>query len=207
MSSHYLIDAHTIPVLSGDINEARYNVTESPIVGSYVVRVSDDMPLDQEQSNLTNLLSEKYDAMLTFYATFSNIVYEDFTDTPSVNVGSSVGVHSGLRATTKVGASTGVLRTNASVLGAPPGLVVVLWEAFRVVTTNPKTGRCTRSYQEMASTSFTVAVSFNNGSTWTAANDGGLLSIAAPDQGTNLVLRFTNATAEPVWLGSWAVLF
>ncbi len=208
MSSHYLIDAHTIPITSGDINEVRYNVTESPLMGTHVIRVSESMPLSAEPSNLSSLLQSKYNAMLAFYATFSNIVFEDFTDTPGVDLANSTNVHAGIRSTTKVGGTTGVLRTNASVLGAPTGLVVVLWEAYKVITTNPKTGRLTRLYQEMDADSFDVEISFNNGATWTAVTDRAIQNIAAPDQGTDLVLRFTNTSAvNSYWLGSWAVLF
>lgn len=208
-STHYLIDAHTIPVSSSDIQEARYNVTSSPVAGTFVIRVPDDKPLQSEPDTLGTLLTQKYQAILAYYATFSTITYEDFTETPGVNTALSPGTHSGDRCTCKVNPS-GVLRTNAQVIVGTPSLCVVTWEAFRQVTTNPKTGRVTRAYEELAADdNFTVEISFNNGATWTAANDGGLLSIAAPDQGSNMILRFTNSSSPgiPVWLGSWAVLF
>lgn len=207
MSTHYLIDAHTSPVLSADINEARYNVQASPAIGEFIIRVAADMPLDAEQSNVTNLLAAKYQAMQAYYATFSSIATEDFTDTPGVDSAASVNVHVGLRCTTKIGANTGVLRTNVTALGSTPAVCVVLWECFQIITDNPKTGRLTRTYQEMAANSLTAEVSFNNGANFTTASSGALLNIGGGVQGPNLILRFTNATAEPVWIGSWAVLY
>jgi len=210
MSTHYLIDAHTSPISGSDINEARYNVTQSPLMGNFVVRLSDSMTLPQEPSSLTSLLSAKYQAVLAYYATYLHIAFEDFTDTPSVDMTNSTNVISGDRGTTRVNGGTvaGVLRTTTTALGLTPDQVIVTWEAFRVVSTDVKTDRLTRIYDELPSIDLTAEISMNNGATWTTVTDGAPTNIAVPDQGTNLVLRFTNAAlSENIHLGSWAVLY
>lgn len=213
MSTLYIFDAHTNPISGSDLNEVRYNVSSAPMTGHFVVRVPADMPLAAEQQTLSNLLTAKYAAVLTYFSTFANVVYEDFTTTPGVDVANSPGSSVGVRCTTKlgrrVGGSGGVLRTSTTVIGGAPSVVSVTWEAFRVVNTNPVDGRLTQQFEELPSSDLTVEASFNNGATWTAVADRAIQNIAVPDQGTNLVLRFTNASSPtaPVWLGSWAVLF
>ncbi len=213
MSTLYIFDAHTNPISGSDLNEVRYNANSAPLTGHFVVRAPTDMPLAAEQQNLANLLTEKYAAVLAYFSTFANIVYEDFTTTPGVDTANSPGSSVGVRCTTKLGRRVsgvgGVLQTNMTVLGGAPSVVSVTWEAFQVGTTNPVNGRLTQQFQELASSNLTVEVSFNNGATWTAVTDRAIQNIAVPDQGTDLVLRFTNASSpmSPVWLGSWAVLF
>lgn len=212
MSTLYIFDAHTNPISGSDLNEVRYNATSAPMTGHFIVRVPTDMPLEQEQQTLANLLSEKYAAVLAFFSTFADIVYEDFTDTPGVDATNSPGSNVGIRCTTKIGprigGQGGVLQTNMQVLGGAPSVISVTWEVFDVVNTNPVDGRLTQQFNEAASSALTVEVSFNNGATWTSVTDRAIQNIAGPDQGTDLVLRFTNSSAvNSYWLGSWAVLF
>lgn len=212
MSTLYIFDAHTNPIAGSDLNEVRYNADTAPMTGHFIVRVPTDMPLAQEQQTLANLLSEKYEAVLAYFSTFADILYEDFTDTPSINSGGSPGSQVGIRCTTKVGprigGSGGILRTNMAALLGAPSVISVTWEVFQVTTTNPVDGRLTQTYEEVPASAFTVEISFNNGATWTAVTDRAIQNIAVPDQGTSMVIRFTNSSAvESYWLGSWAVLF
>jgi hypothetical protein len=213
MSTLYIFDAHTNPISGSDLNEVRYNAISAPMTGHFIVRVPADMPLAAEQQTLANVLSEKYNATLAYFSTFADIVYEDFTQTPGVDSANSPGTTVGIRCTTKIGRRIGgvggVLQTNMTVLGGAPSVISVTWEAFRVVNTNPVDGRLTQEFQEASPGDLTVEASFNNGATWTSVTDRAIQNIAGPDQGTDLVLRFTNATGPsvPVWLGSWAVLF
>lgn len=206
MSTHYLIEGHTSPVTSSDIQSVHYNTDHSALTGGFVIRVSEDMPLDAEPSSFSALLSGKYASMLTFYSVFANVAFEDFTDTPNIDFTNSTGVHSGVRGCTKLN-PTGVLRTTMAALGSTPAQCVVLWESFEIVNTNPANGRLTREYRDQLASDFTVEVSFNNGSTWTTATDQALLTIAGPDQGNQLILRVTNTSGLTRYLGSWAVLY
>lgn len=212
MSTLFIIDGHTNPIANSDINEVRYNTTQAPLTGNFIVRVPNDMALAENPSNLSGLLAAKYAACLTFFSTFANIVFEDFTDTPGIDNPNSPGTFEGIRCTTRVGprigGSGGILRTDTAVLGGPPSIVAVTWEVFQVATTNPPTGRLTQQFSEAPSSNFTAEISFNNGGSWTAVTDRSITNIAGGDQGTNMVLRFTNSSAvNAQWLGSWAVLF
>ncbi len=206
MSTHYLLDQNTNPITSSEINEARYNVTSTQMGGSFLVRISDNIPLSSEPDSFTALINGKYAAILAFYAGFTTILYDDMLLSPGVNSGASTGVYVGDRGSTKV-LPSGVLTTTMVAAGATPTQCIVTWEAHHISNTDPESGRLTRVLNEDAPSDFTVQVSFDNGAHFNAVTDGGLFNIPAIAQGNQLILAFTNASGSNKWLGSWAVIF
>lgn len=206
MSNHYLIDANTNPIASSRINGVRYVTSTSPMVSNFVIRIPTNVVLSSEPNTLTGVTNNKHAALLAYYAGFTNITFDDMTVSPSVNAGLSSGLQVGDRVTTKV-AFNGVLRTNAVALGATPAQCVLTWEAADIVNTNPEAGLLTRLYTEASAASFTAEVSFNNGVSFNTVTDGSFFDIPVPDQGSNMILRFTNVSGLPKWLTSWALIF
>lgn len=211
MPTVYLVDAHTNPVANSEINEMRFNAQTAPLAGVFVVKVDDDMPLRVSPPNtLSLLLGFKNEAVLSYFATFTIAQVEDFTDAPSVDFANSPGTHAGARNSTKINPRVGGLggryQSTSTNIGSTPTVASIVWEEFTVSNTNPKTDRFTRSWNE-ATTSLTCEVSFNNGGTWVSATNRGILTIAAPDQGSDLIVRFTNNSGSSKYLGYWAVLY
>ena len=210
MSTLYMFDAHANPVANAKLAEARYNATECPADGLFVVPVAEIMGLTSEPTSLTACLDAKYAAMLAYYATYTAIAYEDFTAAPSINYGSSSNLVVGQRGCTRLfpTPTAGVYRSSAAALGGTPATAVVIWDVHNIdMTDNTPTAPASRTWQTELPANVTVEVSFNNGGTWIVATSGGLMNISGPDQGSNLIVRVTNTQSVSRWLSSWAVLY
>ena len=207
MSILYLIDPYTVDgditdVLSGDLGPV--NAT-----GSTVVRVPDGVALEDTPQDLVELIDEKYGGLLAFYAGFTDIVADACMDPLTVDL-------VGPLASTGVLVSEGYvhhcilpggnLRTvNAGPLGSAPTVVIVVWETYRLNTTDDATTRLTREYVEDDTVLVTCTVDFG-GAAPVPAISGVVLNIPVADQGTDLILTFTNNDPDRVYLGSWAVI-
>lgn len=212
MSKHYLIDGHTNPVTNSEINEVNFRPASnaSPMAGNFVIRVDDDLDVSPgDIHTLSELLTEKYTAILAFYPGFANIVYDDMLDATGWNAGTTQGAFLGDRLTVGWWASGQTLDTNAVALGGTPVEAIVTWEAFSVALSNPKTGRCIPTYTEEDSATIRCDASFNNKSTFiNSVANGGLITIAPADQGTQLVLRFRwQSGSTRLRIGSWACIY
>lgn len=212
MSTHYVIDGLTSPSSSSDLHEVRYGVTSSQLApGNFIYRIPDGPTLSAPPTDIADLRTKKYQALLAYYAGFTTIVYDDMVDPASYDATNSPGATSGSRMTVRVHRPSGVFRTAATPIGvSAPSQFLCTWEVFQNTYTDPLTGRASRVYTEAALSNLTCAVSFNGGTSFTAAGAGALVNIAGGDQGTSLVVRFTNSNGtagQSHGLGSWAVLF
>jgi hypothetical protein len=212
MSSHYLSDLFG-GVVIGDLVDARNATTgQSMINGAFVVRVPDGVAVDKP-TGLADLLTQKYTGLLALNAGFTRIAYDDLLDPTGIDAVNSSFVNLGARGTVSIFAQgpTDYFQSVVVPLAGPaPAMVVVTWETFQYVDSDPKADRVQRTYSELPSSPSNVLcwVSFNSGATYTAALDGAATPIAGPDQGTNLIVRFQNAGAyDRVYLGSWAMLY
>lgn len=212
-SIHYLIDGQTNPINASRIRNVSYNVDASDMTGGFVVRVDEALNFDPDGiETLDQLIAAKFTALLESYPGFANSVFDDLLDATGINAVASAGYRIGergsLRLNPKVAlGSGGILETTTVALGSTPTQAIVTWEAFRVTLANAKTGRATLTYEDRAPSELTVQVSFNNGATYNTVTDGGLYTIAAPDQGSNLRLRIQNGEEHALGLGSWAVVY
>ncbi len=203
MSKHYLVDMFgTAPQ---DILDVRPGPS-SPTVGTFVVRLPDGIVIDNP-TDASDLVTKKYAALLAYYANFTSVAYDALLDSSGLDL-ATVGIIGtfGGGGSVSVG-PTGPVNTNMVTLGSVPSQAVLVWETFTYTDTSPASDVFTRTYVESASSDLTVTASFNNGGTSVAVLDGVPFNIAGPDQGSSLILNFSNPGASRVFLGSWALLY
>jgi hypothetical protein len=220
MSTHFLVNMFT-----DQINSV---VTPPPcpptsqVVGSYVVRVPDEVPV-RNPTGLPDLITKKYAGILGTHGLFTQIVYDDMLDALGVdNTGPSTGVTLGDKGVvglypTNAAPQIPVLQTTPMGIvwgGPPPGpsQALVTYELFEYVDTDNKGLVYARQYREVTpDIDVSCQVSFNNGATFISTTDKALVTIPLAGRGTQIVLKFTRltsiATRGRVLLGSWAVLF
>jgi len=212
MTAHYLVDlfgSAAFPVNVSLIDVREPDLGQSLANGCMVVRVPDYIQVVRP-TDLADLLYQKYTGLLAFYAGFANVAADDLIDPTHINLAASVGIRTGKRNTVCI-ANSGNLRSNVySLLPAPaPTVAVITWEVFEYVDTDPKTGMYEREYKEASASEFTCLVSFDNGVNWNAVVSEGVFNVPVGQQGTDFIIRFTNASApgRELFLGSWAVIY
>lgn len=192
---------------------------QTKITGNYVVRVPDDT-IVKDPTDVSDLLTKKYQSTLAAYGLFTDMVYDDMLDGDGVNLSQSFGVSVGVKGQNSVypppGAPMSRMTTTATNItwggpGAGPAQAIITWEVFRYVDTDSATGPYGRDYLEVptGTAPITVSISFNNGVTFLSATDKNLISIPGPARGTDIVVRFSHTGADNnrYFIGSWAVLF
>lgn len=226
MSKHYLLDLYQTDPWAAKLNEVSVPASgASSIDGSYVIRVTDDIPISETVNNQTDLLTEKYAGMLANSGLFTRIVYDDMFDPNGINMANSVGISTGVRGVCSIfppsflgtpGYPTPTMQMNMVTIPAVPVATqcMVLYEVFTYsgwdyAGTIPGSHAYRRSYQEEAEYNLECVLSFNNGATWDSVPHGELHNIAPADQGNQLIVRFlqSGAALTRFYLGSWAVLF
>lgn len=210
MSTHYLIDLYQpdVSFTSSEINSVRDPANgQSNLGGNFVVRVPSDVSV-QNPTGLSDLLTKKYASLLAKHALYGSITYDDMLDDAGINkLAANTAGSFGNRGVISIFPNGSKLTTNMVTIGSTPAQAAVTWEVFDYVVADPATGVLTRTYRELSSSLLTCEVSFNNGVTFKPATDGGLVNIPIADRGTQLIVRFTNAGVNRLWLGSWAVLY
>jgi hypothetical protein len=218
MSTHYLVSHFTNEI--SDVVASLGSPPQTKITGNYIVRVPDDVSV-QNPTNLADLLTKKYAGILGSYGLFTQVIYDDMLDESGVDNGNSTGVTLGKNASIGLypqhGAQTPVIQTTpyGIVWGGPgsgPPQAVVTYELFEYVDADDKDEPYQRFYREVpVGVDVDVEISFNNGGAYMAVTDKNLLTIPVPNQGTQVILKFTRTTdidsKGRILLGSWAVLF
>lgn len=208
MSILYLIDSQTSPVTDSTILEVAFSSNTIDFTGGFVVRVADELNFDPDNiDDVSDIVTAKYGALLSFYPGFGNIVFDDLLDAAGIDAATASGCAIGGRNSFFV-FNSGQVDTVAVALGGTPSQAIVTWETFELGSgsSNDKTGRARLEYSEALASDITVDASFNNGSTFNTVTDGGLFNIPAPDQGSNLILRFSNS-GNGRGISSWAVIY
>lgn len=207
---HYLIDLFSSPLNSSpvvDVSEPSNG--QSLITGTFVVRVPEFVPITTPlPSTLGNLITKKYAGLLSFFAGFSNIVYDDLLDDTGIDFTASPEGTFGQRGSLGIVAGS-TLQSVATPLLTTPDSAVFTWEVFTYIDSDPKAGKFSRTYNELATTGATTTaeISFNGGGTYSPVVDGAAISIPPADQGNSLVVRITNASAAKLYIGSWALIY
>ena len=211
MSIHYLINSFTPTWDIVDVNTA--TTGQSNATGSVVVRVPDGVAIHNDPTNLSTLITEKYDGLLAFYAGFQGIISDPLWGGSTIDFSSSL---TGRIATTslegvKIYGSGGFQTVNqVGIFGTPPTQVVLTFELYHYIDSDDKTGRFQRTYAEYPQTpvpSFWSLVSFNGGATMVPVPNGTVANIPLADQGNDLSVFFFNFSGQPVRMSSWALVY
>jgi hypothetical protein len=218
MSTLYLLDLFANDPTPGTIKEIVVPIATVPtlVTGRYVVRIPDDIVVPETITSSTDLLTAKYVGFLT-NGLFTNIVYDDMNDATGIDLVSSNGIATGVRGVNAIypdgSLFTPRMQMNMVALAAAaPSQAMIRYELFKYTATDDLSARYLRGYEEVIpDVDVLCQLSFNNGATWLTAYDNTPLNIPVPDQGTQLIVRFTRTTASTVnpklYLGSWAVLY
>ena len=210
MSVHYLTDPFANPLASSKIIDTKQATLGASVTnGAFVVRVPDGIRLSATPVDLVDLLSKKYQGLLAFYAGFTTIFYDPLMDTTDLNLAyAGTKGFFGERGTVKLSPGGAVQSVNVP-LGSSPTQAIVTWEVFQYAEVDPTYGLLERTYTEVSAPpgNTTCEVSFDNGVTFTATTDGSVLNIPVLAQGPNFRIRLTNAAADPLFIGSWALIF
>lgn len=209
MSLLYLIDAHTTVLANSPINDviqADFGETVN-VTGNFVVNIPSGVVLEDAAPSLSSLLTQKYAAVFSRYPGFAEIVYDDMLDDSGIDDAGSVGITTGSRGSNSLLANGSEMLTQAVNLGSAPTDCIFTWEVFQYTVSNPSDGPGKREYQEVDPASITVELSFDNGSTFTEITEGVYFSIPLGAQGSQFVAKFSNASSNRYWIGSWALMY
>jgi len=208
MSTLYLFDGHTAPLANSRLLDVKASEVgaQTQIDGRFVVKAEEGLQLPNP-TDLNTLLTDKYAATLALYPGFTDIDYDAMLDATGLDAttapaGTVLGL--GERGTNSL--VNGSIETTMAVLGSTPSQALVLWEIFSINPSNPSTGRFERFYVEADPSDWTVAVSFDNGSNYTAVSHGVLAPIPPAIQGNQMIVQFTTAV-QARFFGSWAVIY
>jgi len=218
MSTHYLVSHFTNEI--SDVVASLGNPPQTKITGNYVVRVPDDVSV-QNPTNLADLLTKKYAGILGGYGLFTQVIFDDMLDGTGVNTGASTGVTIGKNGSVglypKHGSQTPIFQTTPygitwGGMGSGPPQALITYELFEYVDADIKGEPYQRFYREIpADVDINVEISFNNGGVYMPVTDKSLLTIPTPNQGIQVILKFTRTTdideKGRILVGSWAVLF
>lgn len=209
MGAHYLIDLFGNPVGTASIIDVRDPTNaQSVINGCFVVRLPDGVPVNKP-TTFNDLITKKYQGMLAFYAGFTRLTRDDLVDASGIDLANSSGIAMGQRASISL-APGGIFQSVVVPLtGGVASQFVITWETFQFTDADPATDRFQRTYVEVPSSpsNVTCSVSFNSGGSFNATTDGNVITVLPADQGTNFVLRLTNASSGRLYLGSWAIVY
>lgn len=213
MGTLYLIDSNNPTLLSSKINDTvnlQPGDTRS-IRGSFVVNLPYDVPMDGTPDDLQDLITKKYQGILSVYPGFTNIIYDEQIDAADWDTTTCVGTTLGSRQTNSLNLdSSSTMTTTAHALASVPEVCMVRFELFHIVQTDPATGQVTRAFQDVTASESTVEVKVAfDGATFIPVTSGVLLNIPLGSRGNQLKVRFsrTFAGSQRTYLGSWAVAY
>ena len=218
MGTVFLLDAHTTPIGDSEINDTiPVEKGDTQILnGSFLVNVPFGAPIDGICSNLTDLLTKKFAGILATYPGYTYISYDEGIDDLGWDASSAAHARIGSRCTTSLSPNGffggGYLTSNIVTLsGVAPSVAILTWEVFEIqglLSENPKDGVLVRRYEEMDASDLDALVSFDGGANWIGSITEGIqFSIPAWQQGTDFMVRFSNAASDRRWVGSWAVIY
>jgi hypothetical protein len=213
LSAYYLVDTFTSPVANSRIIDVEEpSDLQVTLNGAFVVRVPDGVQV-VNPTDVTDLLTQKYQGLLADNAGFLYCTYDDLLDSTHVDPTAGPGMFGqrSLIALAPGGTFVSVINAGAGtpLTGSAPGTALVTWEVFSVTDADPSSGILVRTYTELPSvpSNLTCEVSFNGGSTYNPTTDSSVLNVVGGDQGTAFIIQLTNVTQGRLYLGSWAVVY
>lgn len=212
MGTLYLIDAHNPVLLSSKINDTVNLPTGQThsIRGSFPVNLPFDVPMDGAPTDVNDLITKKYQGILTIYPGFNHILFDEQIDALGWNASSSVGFTLGERQNNCVhGNVSDILISNTQAMASTPDICVIRYEFFRYIETDPSTGQYTRSYEDISDDpDLHVTVSFDNGASSVPALSGVLVNIPLSNRGNQFQITFHRSPGgAATYIGSWSVVY
>ena len=204
MSIHYLINPFTT---NGDITDVTTSSSgQTDATGSTIIRIPDGVAVHNNPSNLTDLVTEKYAALLAFYAGFPEVVGDPCLDALTVDLTASERILASAGFVNHCVLPTGVYASVSIPLAYAPTQCVVVWEEYDFVVSDDKTQRLQRTYSEASGSNFVCAVSFN-GVNANLTGNGAVFNIPVAHQGSTFTIGLTNNAVSRKYLGSWALIY
>lgn len=216
MPTIYLVDSHNTVLGTSKINDtvniaSGYTETRS-MRGSFPVAIPFDVPVDGNPEDLDDLITKKYTAMLSLYPGYTNIVFDEQTDSNGWTVTSSLrGASVGNRQSTYMLNNQSAALTSAyNALSGTPSVGILRWEAFEYLYSDTTGTTPTRLYREVPPTAWNAFVTFNGGSSQFQVTQGMPFNISLVHQGSSFAVRFNRngiSTPTKAYLGSWALIY
>lgn len=209
MGQHYLIDLFGNPVANARIIDVRDPSNfQTMMNGCFIIRVPSGVQV-VNPANVTDLLNQKFQGLLAENAGMTRVTFDDLLDGTHLDPSASQLGFFGQRGTISLSAGGMLQSVSTPLTGSAPVQALVTWEVFSVSDSDPSNDRLQRTYTELASTpsQLTCSVSFDNGITYNTTTDSTILNIPLTSQGTNFIIRLTNATSGRLYVGSWAVVY
>jgi len=214
MGTLYLIDGHN-PTLASSAIKDTYILTSGSreLRGSFPVNLPFDVPLEGPTPTIVSgLVTQKYAGLLSMYPGYSHILYDEQLDgtgwdmTAIATNGTACTV--GSRKTTKlINAGSLPMHSLATTLATTPTNYILRYELYKYQDNDTVGGPYQRLYSETTdiAAQVTVYASFNGN--FQLATNGVAAAIASLDQGNSFQLRFQKTSTNPVWIGSWALIY
>lgn len=200
MATYYLIDAHTAAINSSEINSVK--TTTSGFVrcdGNFVIKVDDNTHLSSDPTDLTDLLTKKYQGILARYPGFSYIVYDDCLNSSDLipspsNHNQQFTDRYGFR-----GHNTSIMTPVVNLAASASQFILLVETAERVWVM--ESGHPTCYYKEVpypASESIDI-----NGTTFASSSLGTLITLPSATS----TIQLTFHMKDPASILSWALVY
>jgi hypothetical protein len=209
MSIHYLIDPFTV---TGEIVDVVMSETgQVEATGSTVIRIPDGVAIRGNPTNLTDLLTAKYNGLMSFYAGFTDMLADPCMDESNFDL-AALYTQFFLVSSKFVNHCLLYPGTCVSVpfpLGFIPTQCIVVWEEYTFTDSDNIVDRFQRIYTEESGANLSCQISFNGGGSYSLDMiNGGVYNIPVIDQGNSFIIWFKNWVAgKRIYLGSWALLY
>ena len=178
-----------------------------PITGQFIVDLPEGVVITTPTS-YANLKVLKEAAIVALYPDLPNIEYNELdsaakVDTAATGHRAEVGSYEWM--VKKLDTSNGRITTSAVAMGGTPLQLVPFFSVYSLTYSLGEALDEQVTFTEEATTAVTVEISTDNGANWdTVLNQ---TSFASSTPGTNLLWRFTNASATDLYLGYYAVVW
>lgn len=211
MGTLYLIDAHNPVLLSSKINDTVNLPTGEthPIRGSFPVNLPFDIPMDGSPIDVNDLITKKYQGILTIYPGYNHILFDEQIDALGWDPVQSFSYTLGERQTNSItGTASDLLISNVQTLASTPDTCVPRFEFFQYIESDPATGQYSRAYEDITDDpQIVVEVSFD-GSSFVPASNGVLLNIPLANRGNQFRIKYhRSALGARTYIGSWAIVY
>jgi len=180
--------------------------------GHYVIDVPTNVQIDTTvpSFDVTSLITQKFTGLLAGFPEFSDIVFDELEDDSDINAGAAAhfaktgDFEQILPPLTGKFTTTVFDLTVVTSLGGAPVKFQPHFDFYKLTKTQTSRGNYNVTYTEVSANEITAEISFDNGSSFSPATNDVMNLIGVPD--TDMILRFTNTSADEVYVGSWSVM-
>jgi hypothetical protein len=200
---------------SGDlIANGSASILNIPMQGFRPFEVFDQVQIDEEvlpaPLTLADLIDQVYMGLLAANPFYSNVAYDDLLNPVALwNIGATgfrgyVGVGEAVSASISSG-QQGRLDTNTIPAVVPFSQAQLAWSAYQVTISPDSPTKASQVFTPVAPDTLTAFLSNDAGLTFEPALS--FTDITFPNTSNQIVVRFENYTSNPIYLGSFGVLY